>query len=83
MLYEVITEEEHLLILDQFGDLLPLREEYARVYQQLAPLIRKEQDLLRKQANQAEQIDLFRFRAAAASEKGIEKSRALPSLMRA
>ncbi len=57
----LLREEEHLLILDQFGDLLPLREEYARVYQQLAPLIRKEQDLLRKQANQAEQIDLFRF----------------------
>lgn len=57
----LLREEEHLLILDQFGDLLPLREEYARVYQQLAPLIRKEQDLLRKQANQAEQIDLLRF----------------------
>ena len=57
----LLREDEHLLILDQYGELLLLRDECARVFQQLVPLIRKEQDLLGKQASQADQIDLLRF----------------------
>ncbi|KJS32282.1 MAG: hypothetical protein VR64_07060 [Desulfatitalea sp. BRH_c12] len=57
----LLKEEEHLFILDQFGDLLPLRAEYSRWYGQLLPLIREERELLQRQARQGEQTELLRF----------------------
>lgn len=57
----LLKEESHLDILDQFGDLMPLRSEYAHVYRTIQPLLARERDLLHRQAHQAEQIDLLRF----------------------
>ncbi len=57
----LLKEEEHLYILDQFGSLLPLREQYQQAYRQLAPLIQKEQGLLHRQARQGEQMELLQF----------------------
>jgi DNA repair protein RecN (Recombination protein N) len=57
----LLKEEEHLLILDQFGGLMPLRDEYADVHRQLLPLIARERELLRRQAHQSEQMALLRF----------------------
>ncbi len=57
----LLKEDEHLFILDQFGGLLLLREQYSECYRQIQPLIRKEEDLLRQKARQSEQIELLRF----------------------
>ncbi len=57
----LLKEDAHLLVLDQFGDLVPLREEYIGSYNQLMPLIRKEQELSARQGRQSEQLELLRF----------------------
>ncbi len=57
----LLKEVEHLLILDQYGGLLNLRDEYLACYQELLPLITKEQELLRRKAHQSEQMALLRF----------------------
>ena len=57
----LLKEEEHLYILDRFGDLLALREEYGKHYRRLLPLIQREQELLRQQKRQSEQIELTQF----------------------
>jgi DNA repair protein RecN (Recombination protein N) len=57
----LLKEEEHLSILDQFGDLLTLRNEYEQAYGQLLSLIRRERELSHRQARQDEQLELLRF----------------------
>lgn len=57
----LLKEETHLLVLDQFGDLLGLRTEYQTCFERIIPLIRKEQKLLQQQARQSEQLELLRF----------------------
>jgi DNA repair protein RecN (Recombination protein N) len=81
----LLREEEHLSILDHFGELLALRGRYAEAYADLLPLIRREQELLRQQSRQGEQMELLRFQrqeiAAAAPTDGedaaLEKERLL------
>jgi DNA repair protein RecN (Recombination protein N) len=57
----LLKEDEHLNILDQYGGLLGLRSEYQTAYRRIVPLIRKEQELLHRQARQGEQMDLLRY----------------------
>jgi DNA repair protein RecN (Recombination protein N) len=57
----LLKEDEHLLILDQFGLLLALRDQFRTCYNQIVPLISKEKELLRKQSRQAEQLELLNF----------------------
>lgn len=57
----LLKEDQHLDILDQYGDLLPLRGAYQAAYRQIVPLIQKESDLVRRQEVQAEQMELLRF----------------------
>ncbi|RJQ68959.1 MAG: DNA repair protein RecN [Desulfobacteraceae bacterium] len=57
----LLKEEEHLFILDQFGDLPGLRSQYAQAYARLLPLIRKERELLEQLARRGEQLELLRF----------------------
>jgi len=57
----LLKEDQHLDILDQYGDLLPLREEYQACYRQIVPLIQKEAELVRRQGVQTEQMELLRF----------------------
>ncbi len=57
----LLKEDEHLFILDQYGGLLTLRDKYLNRYQELLPLIAREQELLRRQAHQSEQMELLRF----------------------
>jgi DNA repair protein RecN (Recombination protein N) len=57
----LLKEEEHLYILDQYGGLLNLRDQYQTAYQELLPLIAKEQELLGQQTRQSEQMELLRF----------------------
>ena len=57
----LLKEDQHLDILDQYGDLLPLREKYQTAYRQITPLIHKESALVRRQGVQTEQMELLRF----------------------
>lgn len=57
----LLKEDQHLDILDQYGDLLPLRDEYQDCYRHIVPLIQKESELVRRQGVQAEQMELLRF----------------------
>jgi DNA repair protein RecN (Recombination protein N) len=57
----LLKEDQHLDTLDQYGDLLPLRDEYQACYRKIVPLIQKETELVRRQGVQAEQMELLRF----------------------
>lgn len=70
----LLKEELHLLFLDRFAGLMPLRERVGKAFQSLAPLLevlRKKEALKKKQA---EQEELLRFQKeeldAAALEEG-------------
>ena len=57
----LLKEEAHLFILDQFGDLIALRNRYGEEHARMLPLIREEQSLRARQARQDEQVELLRF----------------------
>lgn len=57
----LLKEDEHLYILDQFGSLLSLRDQYSECFSETIPLIAKEKELLRKQARRGEELELLRF----------------------
>lgn len=57
----LLDEDQHLLILDQFGHLMGLREKVRAHYQDLQPLIRKLTRLKALQDRQAEERELLRF----------------------
>lgn len=69
----LLKEDEHLLILDQFGALLSLRDQYSACFREMIPLIAKEKELLRKQARQGEELELLRFQ-----REEIETAQLLP-----
>jgi DNA repair protein RecN (Recombination protein N) len=57
----LLKEEEHLFILDQFGELNALRENLSRRFNEILPLIKRLQAFELSQARQAEQIELLEF----------------------
>jgi DNA repair protein RecN (Recombination protein N) len=57
----LFKEEQHLLILDQFGALLPLREEVRACFQNMLPLLDKLKELKGIRQRQAEHIELLEF----------------------
>jgi len=57
----LLKEEQQLLILDQFGDLMPLREVVYQGFHEILPLIRKLEDLKALQDRRNEQINLLEF----------------------
>ncbi|MGD9224007.1 MAG: DNA repair protein RecN [Desulfobacteraceae bacterium] len=59
----LLKEDEHLLILDQYGGLLNLRDQYLACYREVLPLIAREQELLNRQARQGEQMALLQFQS--------------------
>ena len=65
----LLKEEEHLLVLDQFGDLLALRHQCGEAYARLLPLIREEQALLHRRDRQEEQVALLQFQQRARDGK--------------
>jgi len=70
----LLREETHLTILDQFGGLYPLRSEYATAFETIMPLIRKEQDLVNRQAHLDEQLALLRFQAEEIDQARIQET---------
>ncbi|MDM8536876.1 DNA repair protein RecN [Desulfobacterales bacterium HSG17] len=57
----LLDENQHLLILDQFGKLMPLREKVRKAYQNIQPLIQKLNKLNNTKKRQTEQIELLEY----------------------
>jgi len=57
----LLKEEQHLTILDQFGRLMVLRGQYSQAYDQILPVIAKEQELLAQRIRQDEKLALLQF----------------------
>ncbi|UCF94100.1 MAG: DNA repair protein RecN, partial [Desulfobacterales bacterium] len=57
----LLKEEQHLLILDQFGGLTPLREKVAKIYHEILPLLAKLHQLQELQGRQSQQTELLEF----------------------
>ncbi len=57
----LLKEDQHLLILDQFGGLMPLRQQISDAYHLLLPLIDKLNELHKIRQRRAEHIELLTF----------------------
>ncbi len=57
----LLKEDQHLLLLDQFGNLIKLRDTVTEKYHQITPLIKKLKASKTRQQNQADQIELLEF----------------------
>jgi len=68
----LLQEEQHLLILDQFGGLLSLRENYRRQYRELLPMLNRLDELKTQQARQSEQIELMQFQKQEIENTGVQ-----------
>ncbi|MCP4372821.1 MAG: AAA family ATPase, partial [Deltaproteobacteria bacterium] len=67
----LLKEDQHLLILDQFGGLLSLREEVSKCFHEIIPLIEELDDLISKKEKQAERIELLAFQKKEITEASI------------
>ncbi len=67
----LLNEESHLSILDQFGGLVPAREEVARAHGEILPLIRRLSDLKEKQAEQGRRMELLGFQRDEIRDAGL------------
>lgn len=57
----LLKEEQHLAILDQFGELMPLRSRMEALYQQVARLVDERDALRRQAARQSEEREFLEF----------------------
>ncbi len=57
----LLKEDQHLLLLDQFGNLMPLREKITKKYNIFLPLIKKLHQNKTNVQNQSDQIELLEF----------------------
>ncbi len=67
----LLKEEQHLLILDQFGGLIPLREKVFNCFHEILPLIEKLHELIAIKDRQAEHINLLEFQKKEITEASI------------
>jgi len=67
----LLKEDQHLLIIDQFGGLIPQRQQVFDLYQQILPLIDELQELKNIRHRQAEHMALLQFQKDEISEAGI------------
>ena len=67
----LLKEEQHLLILDQFSGLMPLRQKLLVRYRQLLPLLDELKNLSAIRDRQAEHIELLQFQRQEISAAGI------------
>ncbi|MDY6793443.1 MAG: DNA repair protein RecN [Thermodesulfobacteriota bacterium] len=57
----LLKEDQHLLILDQFGGLISLREEVFQCFHEILPMIEKLHQLISTKEKQAQHIELLEF----------------------
>ncbi len=67
----LLKEDEHLLILDQFGGLMSQRQKIYDQYHQILPLIEELEKLKNIRGRQAEHIELLQFQKKEISDAGI------------
>ena len=67
----LLKEDQHLLILDQFGNLMSLREEVFQCFHEILPLIEKLHNLTSTKEKQAERIELLEFQKKEITEASI------------
>ena len=67
----LLKEEQHLLILDQFGGLMSLRQKVYDYYHQILPLIDELEKLNNIRDRQAEQLELLQFQKKEISDAGL------------
>ena len=80
----LLKEEQHLLILDQFGGLAPLRAEVSTYFHQMIPMLEKLEKLNTLKKQQTEHMELLQFQLkeitaanpAAGEDKELEQERA-------
>jgi DNA repair protein RecN (Recombination protein N) len=58
---QLLKEEQHLFILDQFSGLVPLREAVSACFNKMIPQLKKLKELKAVKERQAEQIELLEF----------------------
>ncbi|MCK5192691.1 MAG: AAA family ATPase, partial [Desulfobulbaceae bacterium] len=69
----LLKEENHLLILDQLGGLLPLRSEIHQTYHGMQPVLQRLEDLVKLKNRQSEQTELYRFQKREIEEAAITR----------
>ncbi|MFZ0612464.1 MAG: DNA repair protein RecN [Desulfobacterales bacterium] len=67
----LLKEDQHLLILDQFGKLLPLRQAVSDTYHAVLPLIEKLERLNSIKEQRARQVELLRYQQAEIESAGL------------
>ena len=67
----LLKEDQHLLILDQFGGLLKLREAVYRNYHAIVPLIKRLEELKRKKNRQQDHLELLAFQKREIEDAGL------------
>ncbi len=68
---QLLNESKHLLLLDQFGDLMPIRLQVHECYHALLPLIQELDHLKASRQKQLDQIELFGFQKKEIEDAGI------------
>lgn len=59
----LLKEEHHLLILDQFGGLLPMRQAIFETYHEMLPLMEKLERLRALKKRRAQQVELLQYQS--------------------
>ncbi len=67
----ILNADNHIDILDEFGDLLPLRREYAEMYGEYLSLKEKIREFLSVKKTRGERDDLLRFQLKDIDDAGI------------
>jgi DNA repair protein RecN (Recombination protein N) len=67
----LLNESNHLAILDQFGDIMPLQQQVYIAYHQILPLIQKLVQLNNSRRKQQDQTELFEFQKNEINDAGI------------
>jgi DNA repair protein RecN (Recombination protein N) len=67
----LLKEDQHLLILDQFGGLISLREEVSKCFHEILPRIEKLHTLTSTKEKQSERIELLEFQKKEITEASI------------
>ncbi|MFO7665692.1 MAG: DNA repair protein RecN [Desulfobacterales bacterium] len=67
----LLRDEQHLLILDQFGGLMPLRNEAGKLFNEIVPLVKKLKELNSAKERQAEQIDFLSYQKKEITEASV------------
>jgi DNA repair protein RecN (Recombination protein N) len=67
----LLKEDQHLLILDQFGGLMPARQRVYDYYHEILPLLEKLKELHRVRDKQAEHLELLEFQKREITQAGI------------